>query len=156
MSVEGLLASLRDRGVSVELEADRLKIRAPKGEVTPGELDQLRAAKAEVLRFLTSGRWRALLRKRQIARAGLHPQDGDCLAFSDVIDAWCAENPTRGAPGACMQCGQPLTDIALDLPGGAIHVEPLDCLIAFGVARRQRAAAALAQVGIEPPAEWEP
>jgi hypothetical protein len=47
-----LLHALRRRGVEIHAEGDRLRWRAPRGVVTPDDLDALKAAKAEIVAAL--------------------------------------------------------------------------------------------------------
>ena len=49
MSAGALLADLESRGVHVVAEGGSLRCRAPRGALTPADLDELRAHKAEIL-----------------------------------------------------------------------------------------------------------
>src|SRR5688572_31641938 len=54
MSARELLVQLREKGVDVKANGDRLVIDAPRGAITPDLRDALSANKAELLRILTA------------------------------------------------------------------------------------------------------
>src|SRR5215210_2779972 len=54
MSARELLVQLREKGVEVKANGDRLVIDAPRGAITPDLRDALSANKAEILRILTA------------------------------------------------------------------------------------------------------
>lgn len=54
MSAAKLLAELKERGISLEANGDRLKVNAPKGAVTPELREALSEQKAELLTLLRS------------------------------------------------------------------------------------------------------
>jgi hypothetical protein len=51
-ATHALLAALRRRGVEIQREGDRLRWRAPRGEIQPTDLAALRRAKVELLGVL--------------------------------------------------------------------------------------------------------
>lgn len=79
------------------------------------------------------------------------------LAWGEAIEEWCERHPVAADPSRCAGCGAPLDHDALDLPDSArVHFEAereFACLIAYGVARRRRAAT-LAALGLLAPAGW--
>ena len=82
------------------------------------------------------------------------------LAYGEVMEGWLVGHPLAYPADWCAGCGEPLGLNVLDLPDGArVHFEPhreFRCLIAHGAARKRRAVAALAALGLSPPARWEP
>lgn len=81
-----LLMELRARGISLRATPDgRLKWTAPSGAVGPGELEQIRCAKPDLL---------VLLRREQ---AGL-PADIDVPLLDAVLRAFAPLGPTVGTP----------------------------------------------------------
>src|SRR5687768_13147006 len=54
MSARELLVQLREKGVDVKANGDRLVIDAPRGAITPDLRDALSANKAEILQILTA------------------------------------------------------------------------------------------------------
>ena len=54
MSARELLLQLREKGVEVKANGDRLVIDAPRGAITPDLRDALSANKAELLQILTA------------------------------------------------------------------------------------------------------
>ena len=54
MSPRELLVQLREKGVEIKSNGDRLLIDAPKGAITPDLRDALAANKAELLRILNT------------------------------------------------------------------------------------------------------
>src|SRR5687767_8738225 len=54
MSARELLVQLREKGVEVKANGDRLVIDAPRGAITPDLRDALSANKAELLQILTA------------------------------------------------------------------------------------------------------
>src|SRR6478672_9344259 len=56
MSPRELLVQLREKGVEIKSNGDRLVIDAPKGAITPDVRDALAANKAELLRILNTPR----------------------------------------------------------------------------------------------------
>ncbi len=55
MSVPHLLRSLRERGIELRAEGDKLVVNAPKGAVTDEVADEVRRRRAEILAFLRLG-----------------------------------------------------------------------------------------------------
>ena len=54
MTLAGLVDSLREQGVELWTEGDRLRYSAPKGMMTPALRQQLSERKAELLQYLQS------------------------------------------------------------------------------------------------------
>jgi hypothetical protein len=90
--------------------------------------------------------------------SGITRVDADKAAFDELLWIRHAANPVEHAPGQCAACGTALGPPVLVLPDGAQVCDKLDhgCLIAYGNDRRMEAVNALRDVGIEPPAWWEP
>lgn len=55
-TLEGFLSELRQRDVTLWLEDDRLRYRAPEGSLAPEELMELRDRKAEIIEFLKAAK----------------------------------------------------------------------------------------------------
>jgi TubC N-terminal docking domain len=56
MTVWELLSETRRLAIVLHMEGNQLRVRAPKGALTPGLLEAIAARKAELLRLLASGR----------------------------------------------------------------------------------------------------
>ena len=106
--------------------------------------------------------WREFFEERAAIRqyeAGYSRQVAERLAYGECIEGWWELHCGPHLPGLCAGCGEPLAADTLDLPDGArVHWErdrEFTCLIAYGFARKRRAVAALAALGLQPPTGWE-
>jgi hypothetical protein len=94
----------------------------------------------------------------RIYDAGYTRREAERLAFGEMIEQWCGRHPLPLRPEICAGCGVPLAAGGLNLPDGArVHWEGdhvFDCLIAYGVGRKRRAAKALALCGLQPQLGW--
>ncbi len=120
MSADELLIELKARGVSLEVDGDRLRVDAPKGAVTPELREALAAHKAEVLALLTITEdeidWRVKAMLPQVPASGAIPflvarpdsksEAGYCLS--------CGEWLKQGEPNRCTLCNR-AANKALDL-----------------------------------------
>ena len=107
--------------------------------------------------------WRDLYEERCAIRqfeAGYPKAIAERLAWGETIEAWCDRHPPLSETRVCAGCGKPLGHDVLDLPDRVrVHFEferEFGCLIASGFARKRRAVAALAALGLRPPAGWRP
>lgn len=98
MSLMKLLLELRNLGVNVKAEGERLVGDAPTGVLTPELQKALAAHKGELLSLLRIGdfevAWRVVAMRSQVPQAG-------ALPFLVARD-------TPLHPGCCLSCGDPL------------------------------------------------
>ena len=107
MSAVALLADLHRRGVKVVAEGQSLRCRGPRGALTPGDLTELKARKAEILEALHSeplpidqleADWQAALGR---ARAGFAAHSvtptEPSLKAAAALELWLAEGWTAGS-----------------------------------------------------------
>jgi hypothetical protein len=75
------------------------------------------------------------------------------LAWGDLQNEWHARHGHRTPAWQCAGCEKPISGAeALDLlDGNRVHLEPIDCLIAFGRRWRGDADAALVALGLSQP-----
>ncbi len=77
MSVAAFLSRLRDRGIELRAEGDKLLVNAPKGAITDDLGDEIRRRKPELLAFLRLGAEAGTARASiAIAKATLTPAAG--------------------------------------------------------------------------------
>ncbi len=97
MSAAELLTELQHRGVQVTAEGDRLKIRGPRGAVTPELRERLAASKPDVIAALKMPVRPELNRVCRRACAGLNVDPARLASFLTVAEdpAWCTERCAR-------------------------------------------------------------
>ena len=103
--------------------------------------------------------WRGFFEERAAIReydAGYDRATAERVAFAETLETWCDRRPSPHDVTLCAGCGEPLGPDFLALPdGGRVHWETereFQCLVAYGFARKRRAIAALAAMGLTPPA----
>jgi hypothetical protein len=169
-----LIREAEAAGLNVRVDGDKLVIRGPR--LAESIARRLIAHKPKVLAALRRPRtpavpvgtiadeatdWRELFNERAAMRqfkAGYGRRMAERLAWGECVEAWCEQHPALHAPTRCAGCGGVLGREVLDLPDGArVHWQAnreFLCLVAYGDARRRRAVAALAALGLQPPIEW--
>ncbi|MGH8161757.1 MAG: thioesterase domain-containing protein [Gammaproteobacteria bacterium] len=122
MRAAGLLAELRELDVEVELEGDRLHLKAPKGALTDDHRRQLREHKSEIVEFLREAREHARQQRAivplkatgtrvPIFAVGGH--NGDVFCFYWLIQHLDPEQPFYGLqPPGLEEGSDPCTSIA--------------------------------------------
>jgi hypothetical protein len=153
-----LLNDLAAIGATIEPAGDRLILRAGAKAVPADLVKRLRHAKVELLAALSpdaieTRRWR----ERYTARTfewligDRNWAEAKRLAWGDLENEWHEQHGQRWPAWQCAGCGKPISGAAaLDLPdGNRVHLEPIDCLIAFGRRWRGDADAALVGLGLE-------
>jgi hypothetical protein len=75
------------------------------------------------------------------------------LAWGNLQSEWWRRHARRWPHWQCSGCEQPIGGLAaIDLPdGNRVHLNPLDCAIAFGKRWRSAADAGVAGFGLVPP-----
>jgi hypothetical protein len=100
MSAADLLAELSSLGVALEVSGDRLRVKGPKGAITPELHEALTNSKQELITLINGGNaevaWRVTAMLPQIpesgrlpflvARKALEPQEGCCLSCGDPLN----------------------------------------------------------------------
>ena len=157
-----LFALARRHGITLEPKGDRLRMRAP-APPPPEVVEQLRAAKPELLKILRGTDWDGDDWRDWIAeRAGVLEHDGglprseaDRRAFEHALIEWLNRHPLQDEPGRCAGCGDPIHDQANNWrplgDGSTVHYGGawgMRCIERHGLRRRKEAAAALAMLGI--------
>ncbi|MEC5325219.1 MULTISPECIES: hypothetical protein [unclassified Aurantimonas] len=161
MSAAQALKAARAAGIEIALDGDALVLAAPTAP-PPAVLDLLAYHKAGIVALLRPGDdgwsaedWRAFYDER----AGIAEFDGGLLrdhaeanAFACCIAEWLNRNPVRSPPGHCLRCGGPEQPHDPLLPFGTeatghpwLHHR---CWSAWNARRKNKAAAALAAIGI--------
>jgi hypothetical protein len=161
MDALSLLRRARHVGLHVEAVGDKLMVRGPKRADAVVRL--LAEHKSEVLAALTPrpalpSYWkeRFTARTYEWAKGKRCWEDAKRLAWGDLQNEWHELHGQRW-PNECAGCDAPIGGReALDLPdGNRVHMEPIDCLINFGLRWRGEADATLVALGLECRSEGE-
>ena len=157
-----LLAQVEAAGGTIEVHADKLRLKAPR-PLPDDLLDDLRARKAEIIALLTPSTDTSSAEDWLVhfeERAGIGEFDGDlsrpdaeARAFECCIIEWMERNPPRSVdPDRCIYCGAALGEPGRDaVPflSGRGHVWLHQrCHSPWHAARRVEAARALMAMGI--------
>jgi hypothetical protein len=103
--------------------------------------------------------WRARHREALAYWSALHPAaEAARLAWGELLSRWHGLQGARAPEWQCAGCGAPMGGFAaLDLAdGNRVHINKLDCLLAFGEHWRNGATAGLRALGLDPPADDAP
>ncbi|MGH8161756.1 MAG: thioesterase domain-containing protein [Gammaproteobacteria bacterium] len=121
MRAAGLLAELRELDVQVELEGDRLRLKAPKGALTDDHRRQLREHKAEIIEFLNeagqlAGQQRAVVPLKptgtRIPIFGVGGHNGDVFCYRTLVQHLEPEQPFYGLqPPGLEEGSEPCTSV---------------------------------------------
>jgi hypothetical protein len=158
MDVLRLLNHARAVGLRVEVAGDKLVVHGPKR--AEGVVQLLAEHKIEVLAALSpeaieARRWgeRYTARTFEWLIGDRNWAEAKQLAWGDLENEWHEQHGQRWPAWQCAGCGQPISGAAaLDLSdGNRVHLEPIDCLIAFGRRWRGDADAALTGIGLKSP-----
>jgi len=97
MSAVELLTELQRRGVQVTAEGDRLKIKGPRGAVSPELRQRLAASKPAMLAVLKVSSDSEMMALCRRACAGLNVDPARLASFLMVAEdpAWCTERVAR-------------------------------------------------------------
>jgi hypothetical protein len=167
MSAAEVLKAARAAGIELGLDGDDLLLAAaaPPPAVL---LDLLSRDKAGIVALLRPGRdgwsaedWQVFFDERAgVAefKSGLPRPQAEARAFACCIVEWLNRNPVRSPPGRCLGCGgdershDPLLPYRIETTGHAWL--QLRCWTAWHAGRKAEAIAALAAMGIAPPANF--
>ena len=179
MDAVTLLRRAHDAGLRVKPVGDQLLVQGPRRAEPLVRL--LAAHKTEVMAALTegddhggaasrecsgaaeAGYWRDLFDERAAHRefdGGHSRADAERLAFGEMILEWHRRYGARPDPFRCAGCGDDMPSkggMALS-DGARVHfdaVRRVDCIIAYGQKWRGAAAAALRELGFDPPQGFE-
>lgn len=158
-----LLADLQAHDVAVVPEGDRLRLKAPKGTMTPDLLARVRECKPALLALLTRPQaapwdnedWRAFFDEKAgvIEHDGQEPRpEAETRAFECAVVEWLNRNPAPSAAGWCAGCGKPEATGAVVVAfggegSGHAWLHP-SCWPAWHTRRRGEAVMALATYGV--------
>jgi hypothetical protein len=168
-----LLRRARDAGLAVQVEGDKLVIRGPKRAELVARL--LIDHKPEVMAALVPADppapeagesdpdpawWRrqCLVRAINWELSGARPESrARGIAWGELLNEWHKRHGRRWPASQCAGCGRPLGGLAaLNLgDSNRVHLDKLDCLLAFGKRWRSEAAAGLRTLGLDPPPGFE-
>lgn len=97
MSAVELLTELESRGVHITADGDRLRIRAPKGAITPELRERLEQNKPEIISALMPSRPELDAICRRACRDFLDVDPARLRRFLEVAEdpAWCTERVAR-------------------------------------------------------------
>jgi hypothetical protein len=166
MSAAEALEVARAVGIRVEIDGDDLVLEAPTAP-PPGVLDLLSRHKAGIVTLLrladegwSAGDWQVFFDERAgIAEfdGGLSRGQAEAHAFACCAMEWLNRNPIRSPPERCLGCGcgdqvhDPVLPYGVESTGDAwLHSR---CRLAWYAGRKAEAVAALAAMGIAPPAD---
>lgn len=165
MSAEALLQEAHACGVRLKLEGERLVLEADRPP-PPDLLDRLRARKPDVVRLVQAGSrcwawrdWRDYYEERVRTaeqKCGLPRAEAERRGFECCVSKWLWLNAERSEPDICAWCGNmEAGGSSVVLPFGTqssghvwLHAS---CWKPWSAARRVRAVAALADMGITNP-----
>jgi hypothetical protein len=122
---------------------------------------RIREAKAALLAVLAeaTGDWRSRHGEALIYWGALHPaEEAEQIAWGELQDRWHWLHGARALVWKCAGCGEPIGGLtALGLAdGNRVHLDRLDCLLAFGKRWRREATAGLQALGLDPPTGVDP
>lgn len=165
MNAQAILRELRRLGVTIEAQGTQLILDGPIEALTDEAINQLRAAKSQLLQLLdpiagcsrwNPEEWQAYFDERAAIQefdGGHSPKEAERLALEDTITQWLrlAPPPVPNSSDACIHCGrseQPGNSLFSLLVGGNhLHVHDW-CWTAWIGARRNNAREALSNIGI--------
>ncbi|MDN5863893.1 MAG: thioesterase domain-containing protein [Gammaproteobacteria bacterium] len=121
MRAAELLSELRELDVQVELDGDRLRLRAPKGALSDDHRRQLREHKAEIVKFLheaeqLTGQQRAIVPLKatgtRIPMFGVGGHNGDVFCYRSLVQHTGVNQPFFGLrPPGLEEGTEPHTDV---------------------------------------------
>jgi hypothetical protein len=153
---EHLIAAVRAAGGAIRRDGDRIELMAPQ-PLPPELVARIREAKPTLLTILAEATdWRARHREALTYWGALHvAEEAAQLAWGELECRWHRLHGARSPEWQCAGCGARIGGLpALNLAdGNRVHLDKLDCLLAFGERWRSDATRALVAVGLRPPAE---
>jgi hypothetical protein len=168
MTAQELVRAVSAAGVKLAINGDKLSVTAPH-PLSPGLVEELRRAKAEILDMLatTAGRGHlppadAAWWRRQFTIRTLHwglsgrwtKDEAERLAYGELLDEWRKSHGRRWPFWQCAGCDEPIggSSTLLLANGNRVHFdEECDCLIRFGDRWRGEATAGLKALGLAAP-----
>ena len=160
-------------GAKLAVSGDTLSVTAPR-PLVPELVEQLRAAKAEILKMLAAephedyrvpaeaALWRRHFAIRTI-NWGLSGKwtkvEAEELAYGELLDEWRKSHGRRWPAWQCAGCDEPIGGLSALLLADETRVhfdKERECLIRFGRRWRGEAVAGLKALGLDPPLGFEP
>jgi hypothetical protein len=155
----------RAAGVELALDGEDLALKAAASAPPAAVLDALSRHKSEIVALLRPGQdgwsaedWQVFFDERAGVikfDGGLPRAEAEAQAFACCVVEWLSHNPERSPAGRCLDCGglnhahDPLLPYGVEPTGHAwLHSR---CWPAWYEARKAKAAAALAAMGISAP-----
>jgi hypothetical protein len=151
-----LLCWAHEAGLAVAAEGDKLVIRGPRRAERAAML--LLANKPAVIAAFAAD-WPARHREALAYWRTLHPTaEAAQLAWGEMLSRWHRLYGRRTLVWQCAGCGEPIGGLAaLDLAdGNRVHIDKLNCLLAFGERWHNEATAGLRALGLDPLAGFGP
>jgi hypothetical protein len=151
-----LLRRAHAAGLAVAANGNKLVVHGPKRAERTALL--LLANKHVVMTALAAD-WRARHREALAYWGALHPSTTAAqIAWGELLSRWHRLHGQRAPAWMCAGCHQPIGRLtALDLAdANRVHLDKLDCLLAFGERWRRAAATGLRALGLNPPPDLEP
>ena len=166
MNAARVLKTARAAGINLRLDGEDLVLEAA-APPAPAVLDLLSRHKSGIVVLLRPGRdgwsaedWQVFFDERAGILefdGGLPRPEAEARAFACCVTAWLNRNFVRSTPGRCLACDDaahphdPLVPYGIEPTGHAwLHSR---CWPAWHAERKAEAVAALAAMGIAPPAE---
>jgi|SRR6516165_9911713 len=150
-----LLARAHGAGLAVAIAGGKLVVRGPR-RAEP--MVRLLAEHKPVVMAALATDW-SIRRREALARWGaLHgAEEAAALAWGEMQSRWHRLHGVRAPAWQCAGCGEPIGRLtALDCAdGNRVHLDKLDCLLAFGERWRNEAAVGLRELGLDPPPDAE-
>jgi hypothetical protein len=150
-----LLARAHEAGLAVAIAGGKLVVRGPR-QAEP--MVRLLAEHKPVVMSALAADWRTRHREALARWNALHrPEDATRLAWGELLSHWHRLHGRRAPEWQCAECGRAIAGLtALTLAdGNRVHLDGLDCLLAFGKRWRNEAAGGLRSLGLDPPPGFE-
>jgi hypothetical protein len=146
-----LLRRAREARLAVAADGDKLVIRGP---MSAAPVARLLIEHKPAVRAALAADWRARHREARAHWGALHPaEEAAGLAWGELLSRWHRLHGARAPEWQCAGCGEPIGGLAaLTLAdGNRVHLDRLDCPLAFGERWRSEATAGLRALGLDPP-----
>ena len=151
-----LLARAHEAGLAVAIAGGKLVVRGPR-RAEP--MVRLLAEHKPVVMAAFAADWRTRYREALARWGALHgAEEAARLAWGELLSHWHRRHGKRAPEWQCAACGQAIGGLAaLTLAdGNRVHLDRLDCLLAFGERWRSEATTSLKALGLNAPPTYGP